>query len=557
LQATAPAPGPSSQSELPRPFDRLSRLWEQPAGVAADISATALVLAISGITAYIGAVHTMIYGHDIFLILDAGWRVLNGQRPNVDFSPSLSPALGLLLAGALRLAHNSVNAVGFASALVGATAGFLGYWLTRPRMGAVPAVLASIVLTLITVAPFPVGLLPNALSQAMLYNRYGYALLGLVLLEAFQGSRDCDRARAVCGGFVTGVVSVALLFLKPSYSLVALGFVACSIALVRHNQWRFAGILLGLLLTGGAMMAYLGFNFAAVWNDLALMSAAKSSAVNFWAIRWAIFKGLADFLPLALLALLIRTPRSLAMSAVVFIGGALLLATNGQPTGFPLNALLAILLAEQARTRSKRDAIPILIGLIAYLPVCCGSAAGLGFALLQSAQSPPSEVARFEPSQLANLLLYDLPEGTDADRRSNGRAYVTYVNSGIDLLQRVSRADETVFTLDAQNPFSYALLRRPAHGGSACLSFNHTFNDAHKPSSEWLFGSADIVMVPKYPSASEPDADALFRNYYPSIKTGFRLCAETEWWKLYKRPWNLAGCGSIGRSENDVPAPPR
>ena len=103
-----------------------------------------------------------------------------------------------------------------------------------------------------------------------------------------------------------------------------------------------------------------------------------------------------------------------------------------------------------------------------------------------------------------------MPDGTDADRRSNGPTYVTYVNDGVNLLNRASRMDETVFTLDVQNPFSYALLRRPAHGGSAALYFDHTFNDQHKPSAAWLFGSADIVMVPKHPSGAELDASALF-----------------------------------------------
>jgi len=536
LQTTTPAP------LIYRSFEALARTWAKPSNHWADASAAALILAICAVTAYIGAVHTTIYGHDIFLMLDAGWRVLNGQRPDVDFRPSMGPALGLLFAAALRIAHNSVNAAGYASALVGAAVGLLGYGLTRSRMAAIPAVLTSVALTLIAVAPFPVGLSPNSLSQAMLYNRYGYALLGLVVLESFQGSRG------YWGGFLTGVISITLLFLKPSYFLVALAFTVCSILLAQHNRWRFAGILAGLLLAGAAMMAYLRFDFSAVWHDFYLMSAAKSSGMSFWTIRWAFFKGLADFLPLAVLALLVganakRAWQPIALAIVAFIGGALLLATNGQLRGFPLNAVFAILLIERGRAASKANAALILIGLVAYLPVFVGSAGGLGIALLQSRQDPPdAEVARFHTPHLASLLLYDVPEGTDADKRSNGRAYVTYVNDGVDLLGRFSQRDETIFTLDVQNPFSYALLRHPAHGGSACLSFNHTFNDAHKPSAEWLFGAADIVMVPKHPSGSEPEANALFRNYLANIKAGFRLCAESDWWELYKRPGNLRGC---------------
>ncbi len=550
MQLTSPSSGVR--------FEALARLWAKATNHWTDISAAALILGIAGTAAHIGAVHTMLYGHDIFLALDAGWRVLNGQRPDVDFSPSLSPALGMLFAVALRLAHNSVNAVGYASALVGAAAGLLSYWLVRRRLPGMPAVLAAIVLTLIAVAPFPVGLPPNSLSQAMLYNRYGYALLGLVLLEAFQGSRDGRRADAAGGGFLTGVVIIALLFLKPSYCLVAVAFVICSSVLARHDARRYLGILLGLLACGIAMMAYLRLDFAAVWKDLHLMSQARSAGLSMWTIRWSLINAVTDFLPLAVLAVLIKSWKTIAISMVVFTGGALLLATNGQLRGFPLNAVLAILLIERGRAALKTDAVPILIGLIAYLPFCFGSAGGLGYALFQSRRIPPhSEVARFQPPHLAGLLLYDMPDGTDADRRSNGPTYVTYVNDGVNLLNRASRMDETVFTLDVQNPFSYALLRRPAHGGSAALYFDHTFNDQHKPSAAWLFGSADIVMVPKHPSGAELDASALFRNYLGDVKSGFRLCEETEWWRLYKRPWNLAGCEANARSSSDAADPLR
>lgn len=552
-------PAPIFKIVQKRPLAGWTSLWARPAGAWTDATALTLILAIAGIAAYIGAVHSTIYGHDVFLMFDAGWRVLNGQRPDVDFSPSMGPSLGLLFAAALKLARNSSNAAGYASAMVGAAAGLAGYWLTRRSLAAIPAVLASATLTLIAVAPFPVGLPPNAFSQAMLYNRYGYALTGVVLLEAFQDSRYGGRARAICGGFITGLISIALLFLKPSYGLVALAFAACSYALVRHSPWRLAGIALGLLLSGAAMMAYLRFDFAAVWNDLALMSAAKGSAVGFWTIRWAVSRGLADFLPLALLGYLCGSveirggplvrlgehkqgAKAIALALLVFAGGALLLATNGQLRGFPLNAVLALLLIERTSPRRGKDGVLILIGLISFVPVFVGSAAGLGFALIESTRNPSlAEAARFTPPHLAKLISYDVPDGTEADRRSNGRAYVTYINSGVDLLERNSLPNETISTLDVQNPFSYALLRRPAPGGGACLSFNHTFNDRHKPSAEWLFGS-DIVMIPKHPSAAQADADALSRNYLASIKTRYRLCAESDWWELYKRPGNTRGC---------------
>jgi hypothetical protein len=502
-----------------------------------------LILLICAVTAAIGAVHTRIFGHDIFIFFDAGWRVLNGQRPEIDFNPSMGPLLSFLAAAGLKLAHDSSNGIGYMSAMIGGVAGCWAYALSRRRIAAVPAMLAGVLIALIATGPFPIGFSPNLLSHAMIYNRYGYALLGLIVLECFQTGRG-----TIAGGASTGVVSAALLFIKPSYALVALGFAACSLIVQDRRLRRAAGIAIGLAAVGIAMMAYLRFDLAAFVGDLRMMSAARSSGLSLWNIRWSLFKGLGGFLPLGLLALLVASVaaslRPLLLTALVWIGGALLLATNAQPGGFPLNAVLALLLVEQGRAYAggvlsglpgfpKPQAVLVLLGLICYAPIAIGNASGLVYALADSRTNP--SVARFSEPTLAKLVLYDTPDGTDADLRSNGRVYVEYVNDGVALLERNSLPNETVFTLDMANPFPYALGRRPPGGGTPALSFNHTFNDQNKPTPEWLFGSADIVMVPKHPASSEPDARALFRNYLPAVESRFRLCAESDWWKLYRR----------------------
>jgi hypothetical protein len=541
-------------------IDRLTRLWGFPGNALADICAVALILAIGGVTAYIGAVHTRIFGHDIFLLLDSGWRVINGQRPDVDFSPGVGPLLGLIMAAGLKLAGDSVQGVGYAIALAGAAVGLWGFALCRRRMAWPPALLTGLMLELIAVAPYPLGVPPNTLSHAMVYNRIGYAFLGLVVFESFQAA---GRERML-GSISTGVVSVFLLFLKPSYGLVALAFAGWSV-LIRRGWRRPMGIAAGIAASGLAMMAYLRFDFAAVLRDFQMLAAAKGAGLTFWAVRWALFKGLREFLPLAVLALFVTVIRSrrlsivpslqpLAAAFLLLIGGGLLLATNGQASGYPLNAVLAILLVEQGRAAAQEtesgaggflraETVVLLLGLACFLPTFTADASGLGYGLLESRKNPPEwEAARFRAPQLSSLVLYDMPQGTEADRRSNGRVYVTYVNDGMDLIRRVSGPEETVTTLDIFNPFSYAMLRRPARGGVANLVFNFTYNDAHKPSPEWLFGAAEIVMVPKHPSTAPTDAEPLFRNFLSDIKAARRLCAESDWWELYKRPSNLRGC---------------
>lgn len=544
-------------------IDALPRLWEIPASALAELCAVGLILAIGAVTASIGAAHTRIYGHDIFMLLDMGWRVVNGQRPEVDFSPGMGPLVGMIMAAGLKLAGNSVNGIGYASALTGVAVGLWGYALARQRMAWIPALLAAVTLELIAVAPYPVGLLPNTLSHAMVYNRYGYAVLGLVVIEALQSSRRDSMAAGLGGGISTGVASMVLLLLKPSYGLVALVFAGWSV-LTQRGWRRPIGIVLGLVAAGLGMMAYLRFDFVAILRDFQMMAAARSAGLNVWTVRWAIAKGLPEFLPLAVLAVLVGAIRSrkestmaawhpLAAAVLLLAGGGLLLSTNAQIGGYPLNAVLAILLVEQGCVAAKESGAPggflraetvvMLVGLACFAPTLVANASGLGFGLSESRKRPPEwEVARFRAPQLSSLMLFDVPLATEADRRSNGRVYVNYLNDGMDLLQRASRPEETIVTLDLFNPFPYVMLRRPARGGNENLDYNQTYNDEHKPSPEWLFGAADIVMVPKHPSTSPPDAVALFRNFLGGIQTERRLCAESDWWELYKRPSNLEGC---------------
>jgi hypothetical protein len=557
-------------TELANVLDRLPELWRMPPSLARDVFAILLILAVCAGTALVGAVHTRIFGHDIFVMLDAGWRVLNGQRPAVDYHPGVGFLLPLIMAAGLKMAHGGVQGVGYASALVGSVAGLWTYGIARDRMAWAPAALLSTLLTLIAVAPYPLGWPPNTFSHAMVYNRYGYALLGVVLLESFHTPSPDHNSGLSWGSLSTGFLSAALLFLKPSYGLVALVFAAYSV-LIGERRWRRPiAILLGFSAGVLAIIAWLRFDFEAVYRTLRILSGARSSGMSWWSIRWSLAKGLPDFLALSLLVIFLivirsskrpvaRSFGSLAIALLVLLGGGLLLATNAQAGGYPLNAVLAILFVEQALVAVSRsglgataafsagflrpDTIVVLVGLLCFAPEFVASASGLVGAIVESRKNPPlSEVLRFQPAHLRSLLLFDVPFGSDADDRSNGRIFVTYVNDGLDLIHTVSKSGETVYTLDMFNPFSYALLRAPAVGGTDVMALNHQFSDQHKPTSDRLFGSADILMVPKRPSSTETDARALFRNYLADVHARYRLCAEDAWWQLYKRPSNGAGC---------------
>lgn len=106
------------------------------------------------------------------------------------------------------------------------------------------------------------------------------------------------------------------------------------------------------------------------------------------------------------------------------------------------------------------------------------------------------------------------------------------INDGIGLINRWSPRGESVYALVYVNPFSYALRRKPAPGGSAWLHPVCNFSDAHKPSPERLFGQAGIIMVPKCDQCYR--TKYILRNYSPYLERNFHQIAESKYWRLYR-----------------------
>src|SRR5580704_3516767 len=66
--------------------DYLTHFW-----VVATLAA--LLIAYLAYLFLLGPVPSTVYGNDVFLLLDGGWRILNGLVPNRDFYLSLGPII--------------------------------------------------------------------------------------------------------------------------------------------------------------------------------------------------------------------------------------------------------------------------------------------------------------------------------------------------------------------------------------------------------------------------------------------------------------------------------
>jgi hypothetical protein len=512
-----------------------TNFWTQPilANRSSHVCLFLFILAICAVRAYIGLVKVDYGTNDAFVILDSAWRMIHGERPHADFYSPMGLGAFLPTVAGLWLSGGGVQGFGYGQALAGGIFGFWAYLLGRRRLSDVPLVLFCVVVTLTATAATAIGLRPAILTPAVTYNRYGFALIEIVILEALIPARDRRPMALWMGGFSTGGALVLLLFTKASFFFVGTLMISVFALRLLREPKRWQGMLAGFAGMAMLFFAYLGFNPLPMLQDLRIAAGAKT--VDFaWYCYDDIAMGAAACAVLcASAALLIPTYARSARRTLWIAGpviaacGTMLVFTNFEQAGFPLTAITGIVVLESIRDSEAgspfRTSVLIWCALFVFGPIASDSF-GLCSGMIRRASTTRADCLPFTAKNLAGF------EGCGEYEK----AYVAHVNDGLDLLNARRGSDDSVLTLDFANPFPYALRMTPMRGGVNSQAFNTTFNREHRPSAERMFGSATLVMFPKYFT----DAGLIGVEdeiYGPFLKAHYDPAGESEAWRLYRR----------------------
>ncbi|MGZ3836697.1 MAG: hypothetical protein ACXVB0_24490, partial [Mucilaginibacter sp.] len=408
-------------------------------------------------------------------------------------------------------------------------------------------------LVCLVVAPFPLGVSFNMSSHAMVYNRYGYALLALIMIDIFlfkDGYQDTEKMLKI--GTSTGLAIAITLFLKVSYFGGAIILVGYSIFSKYLSKPYLLGLMLGFFIATIVLLSFIQFDIVALFNDLKMAAGARINAVHSEIILIKLIYNFPVFLFIILMGIQINNIESyssewsnyriLCFGFVVLFVDMLIINSNQQFFNLPLSVVFSLLLVDRTilsyqvsnktsffEPRCLRLVAP---GFIFFFVFFGMDIAGLSYGVLQKVQAPKfNSAGKFIGSRLASLVLFD----NETEPRANGALYSNFVNDGIYLIQNNSKSHETILTMEMFNPFSYSLGRQPAKGGIAAATFNYTISKQHHPSDDIFFGSADLVMVPKQPASASEFYDGFYDIYKSSIKQRFNLIAESNFWLLYRR----------------------
>ena len=527
----------AEREPVARALGSFSRFWSYPL-LRWRWSRTLLiftVFALCAVRACLGLVDSRQYSHDAFMFLDGAWRMLNGQRPHIDFYSHLGFLTYLPTLIGLKLSHDTAWGMGYGHAICGVLIGLWSYLLARKRLADVPLVLFCLCVTLVAVAPFALGEPMLQVSFAMTYNRFGYALLALLLVEAFAIPLQPVSERA--GGFSTGLVIGILLFLKITYFVFAIILLAVLILCRPQSRRRWLGIGAGCVLVALACSAYFHFHLLPMFADLRMVAGGKHILLRAYMLDEIFVRalGLIAFSISAALLLLSGQGRQRSLSVLLagfvtaFTGAALILG-NYEQSGFPLGVFLALLvLNELAKEPSPKvkSADPFRFSVLLLGSVFVAGSLFSGFLSTATALAGRFYIPRILPPLQSASLSGFIPAGDDF-------WYGAYINDGLRLIRQLGRPGDSLMCLDFSNPFSYGLAMKPAPGGTTVLQYKTTFDDKHHPSPQWLFGAARLVAIPtKF--TDDTLSDTVERIYGSYLRSHFHLIGSSKCWLLYRQ----------------------
>jgi hypothetical protein len=149
-------------------------------------------------------------------------------------------------------------------------------YISKKRLTVLNALIFSIFIYVLSVSSSPLGFGVTNTTDAMIYNRYGYALLSILFIQLFVQAETAEQTERFFTGFSGGMVLALLFYCKITYFLV--GVVALAIGWISYKPLRrqllYQGIgFLGLI---GLIWLFFHINRLDYINDIRAAAMSQS-----------------------------------------------------------------------------------------------------------------------------------------------------------------------------------------------------------------------------------------------------------------------------------------
>jgi len=527
-------------------------------------------LVVTGLVAlvvYNGPSH-IVAPWDIFILLDSGWRIFSGQIPHTDFHNPIGPLTYELIALGMRLAGPSLRSIAYSDVIFVLGTTTWAWLVSRSRLSALNSFLFTLFVALLSLATRPLGFDPHITTYALIYNRYGWVLYSVLLVELFIEPQAETRASKVWNGLSIGLLLGFLFFDKITYFAAGVAATVLQVILRRSSARSIGGQLVGFLSVCLVMSWAFQINILSYIQDVLSAGRAQSLVLRLHFLGSSVKHNWLNILLFgAILLLLYATiykpdsggpATTQVFTTLITVGfcwlSAFLIASGDAPeaSDIPVVFVSALILLEAVSWRINWQTavrptaaeisygITFLLALVAFAgPIMLKDALSLVYTSEWRAYrlSPASAGQRFDSAALADFVI---PASSDYQTAYVLAKYVpAQINDGLQLLRQHITSQSRIFTVGLTNPFAIALDLPSPQGTLAWWDLNFSISTDYYPSAARTFQDVDLVMVPvQHPQDAGccwPTVEQMLTVYGPYLQEHFVQVGQTPYWILLEQ----------------------
>ncbi|MFN2476897.1 MAG: hypothetical protein ABR526_11235 [Chthoniobacterales bacterium] len=529
--------------------------------VAAAAVCGLLCLALIVCVWWTGPVPQIVFGHDVMVLLEGGWKWKWGFRPHTDYYSPFGALTFLLVALGIDLTGSLVQALPAATCIVAALALPMALYGTFSRLHPIAAFAATILLIAAAVTPHELRFDSTVWSYAAVYNRWAYALFGVAIVTIALRPTMAWSRRDWADGLIAGACVMSLIFLKISYGLLA---AAIFIGFAPFRR-RSAGYWLGALLSGVLVVLFVGlllrWGFSLLLADMQIASKARHGLDAAQFLKWAgsLRSDLVALSSLAALwficgvvfgraAIICRFINALLLLGGFGVSAAAILMTNSPLGGLqesPVTGLGALvflggILSDCWNKRLTEDWRRVAVAV-----VTCAAAAALALFVVAPVTGRDlksiSEAARFKANKSSLLPLETFQTGPLQGLQIKDfggdpplpTTYVGKVNDGLELLARTGNSHRSVAALDFANAFNVARGVKASRTAPTVWQLGFVFSATSAPALDRVFNGEDVIMIPvRFGDGNQGNITVIRQLYGAYLDERYVLAGESEQWQL-------------------------
>lgn len=513
-------------------------------------------------TIYCAPLPQIVLGHDIFLLLDGAQKWQFGIVPHKDYYSPFGPVayalvfMGAKMSGSMKFAYPA------AVCIAGLLTLFAGTYIAFTRMSRGLACVTVLFLFGVAIAPEPLRFPTYCWTYACIYNRWGYALIGLLILLAARAPFRDEKWLHWCDGSLTGFCLANLLFLKISYGLLAIFTLAGLCVLYPRRKEFYLSLALGTMATSAFWLTCIGWDIKDMLVDLAIAKKSRTGIdTSEFLLNTSQSLGTVLLCSSGILALvgtqisLGKPPFNLEIGRITlaFVGLvflAILIVVTNCPLGIqvemPILGLVALLFAQKSLDLFN-DASPGR----PRLDLRTGLWPGAAIIVALSVAGP---IARENYSSLALAINFfhrgvhlpareTLQNGPLAGFQFNGyggdpimpTTYAGKLEAGLGLLRRTGNLGKPVIAVDFTNPFNALQGIKPPVGSPTSWQLGYSFASDAAPPPSSVFKGAEVILWAKiFGDGNAKNLVVLDQLYGDWVREHYEFRGETTLWRIYQ-----------------------